>query len=395
MNIQEKFDNKRILIWGFGREGQSTKHFLSRCCTPACVDVFEGKRDGIDEDAYDFIIKSPGIVMEEEHPKYTSQTEIFLEEHRDRVIGVPGTKGKSTTASMLRHVLGRCLNKKVILLGNIGEPCLDYFDEVDDETVVVFEMSCHQLAHTKVSPHVALFLNLYEEHLDYYKTFEKYFEAKTHVTAYQKADDFFFVGDNVPRIATKARKTVICFDETPAYELKVLGQHNAYNADFVYTVATTVYGIDGESVREALKSFDGLAHRLQYIGEKEGISFYDDSISTIPNATIRALESTPHAKTVLVGGMDRGICYDRLISYMREHDEYFYICSYDSGRRIYEEVSDLAYCKYVATLEEAVALAKEITPRGMACILSPASASYGYFKNFEQRGEMFRQYAGL
>ena len=168
MNIQEKFGNKRILIWGFGREGQSTKHFLSRCCTPACVDVFEGKRDGIDEDAYDFIIKSPGIVMEEEHPKYTSQTEIFLEEHRDRVIGVTGTKGKSTTASMLRHVLGRCLNKKVILLGNIGEPCLDYFDEVDDETVVVFEMSCHQLAHTKVSPHVALFLNLYEEHLDYY-----------------------------------------------------------------------------------------------------------------------------------------------------------------------------------------------------------------------------------
>lgn len=105
MKTITKFDGKSILIWGFGREGQSTKHFLSRCCKPSNVDVFEGKREGIDENKYDYFIKSPGIVMEEDSPKYTSQTEIFLENYRDHVIGITGTKGKSTTSSMMYHVL--------------------------------------------------------------------------------------------------------------------------------------------------------------------------------------------------------------------------------------------------------------------------------------------------
>ena len=395
MKVIDKFDGKNILIWGFGREGQSTKHFLTRCCKPAKVEVFEGKRDGIDEDAFDYIIKSPGIVMEEDHPKYTSQTEIFLAAYRDQVIGVTGTKGKSTTSTMLYHVLSHCTDKKVILLGNIGEPCLDYFDEVDENTVIVFEMSCHQLAHASTSPHVAVFLNLYEEHLDYYKTFEKYFAAKSNVTKYQKPGDFFFVGENVPEIETAACKKVLRFADTPEYQLKVLGKHNHYNANVAFLIATQCYGADPEKVKESLAAFDGLAHRLQFVGEKDGIRFYDDSISTIPNATIQALGAIPEAKTVLIGGMDRGINYDVLIAFIREHSEYLYIFSYDSGKRIYDQVSGPGNCIYIPTLEEAVKKAKEITPKGCAVVLSPASASYGYFKNFEQRGEMFQAYAGL
>jgi len=395
VRVQEKINGKSILIWGFGREGQSTKRFLERCCKPAQIEVFEGKREDIDEAAYDYIFKSPGIVMEEENPKYTSQTEVFLEGHRDRVIGITGTKGKSTTSSMMFHVLSDCLDKKVILLGNIGEPCLDYYDEVNEDTVVVFEMSCHQLAHTKVSPHVAVFLNLFEEHLDYYKTMDKYFAAKRNVTFYQQENDFFFVGDNVPTIETKAHKEVIRRADAPEYELKVLGEHNSYNAHYAFRIATEIYGAAPEKVRESLKTFDGLAHRLQYIGEKDGIRYYDDSISTIPNAAIEALKAIPEAYTIFLGGMDRGICYDALLAFVREHGEYYYIFSYDSGRRMYESVSDLENCTYVATLEEAVAVAKQVTPKGRACVLSPASASYGYFKNFEHRGEMFKEYVGL
>lgn len=390
------FENKKILIWGFGREGQSTKHFLSRCASPESVEVFEGKREDIDADKYDLIVKSPGIVLNEDDPKFTSQTEIFLRSHRDKVIGVTGTKGKSTTSSMLYHVLSKCLpDKKVILLGNIGEPCLDYYDEIDDDTIVVFEMSCHQLKHTSVSPHVAVFLNLYEEHLDYYKTFEKYFEAKKHVTLFQNEEDFFFVGDEVPDFSTKAQKIVINWGQTPKYDLKVLGEHNNYNAYFVYKIATTVYGIDGKKVEEALTSFEGLLHRLQYLGEVDGIDFYDDSISTIPNAAIKALESVENAKTILIGGMDRGINYDVLIDFIDEHHEFNYIFSYDSGKRIFDCIKKSDNCFYVPDLEGAVFLAKEITEKGKAVLLSPASASYGYFKNFEQRGEMFREYAGF
>lgn len=389
------FDDKRILIWGFGREGQSTNHFLKRCSKPSKVDVFEGTRDKIDEDDYDFIIKSPGIAMEEDHPKYTSQTEIFLTAHRDKVIGITGTKGKSTTSSMMFHVLSRCLpDKKVILLGNIGEPCLDYFDEVDDNTIVVFEMSCHQLCHTKVSPHIAVFLNLYEEHLDYYNTFEKYFEAKKHIALYQHEDDRFFVGDEVPEFDVPGKKTVLRWDDKPTYDLKILGEHNNYNAYFVYTIATSVYGIDPAAVTEALADFDGLAHRLQFIGKVDGVDYYDDSISTIPNAAIKALESISNVKTILIGGMDRGINYDVLIDYINEHHEYNYIFSYDSGKRIFDSIGKCSNCFYVPDLEGATTLAKGITMPGEAVLLSPASASYGYFKNFEQRGEMFKEYAG-
>ena len=392
MGVIDNLRGLNILIWGYGREGQSTRQFLKRCCEPASVEVFEGSREEIDEDKYDLIIKSPGIRMDDEDPKYTSQTELFLEEYRDRVIGITGTKGKSTTSSMLHHVLTKVRPGKTILLGNIGEPCLNFFDEIDDDTLVVFEMSCHQLAHVHVSPHIAVFLNLHEEHLDYYGTMDRYFAAKKHITSYQGEDDIFLVGDEVPDIDTKAKVIRMPYDTTGDYDLQILGKHNVCNANFVLKIVTDILEYDRTAAIEALHDFKGLPHRLAYIGERDGVKYYDDSISTIPDATIQALESVPDAYSVLVGGMDRGIGYEVLIDYMRAHPEYRYICSYDSGRRIYREVSDLEYVYYEENLDRAVRLARDITPAGKACILSPASASYGYFKNFEQRGEMFRDY---
>ena len=407
MNKYKKFDNKRILIWGYGREGKSTEQFLKDCCKPLSVDIFEGKIEDIDEDKYDYIIKSPGIVMEEDSEKYTSQTDIFLETFRDHVIGITGTKGKSTTSSMMAHVLKDCLSEKVILLGNIGEPCLNYYADMDDDTVVVFEMSCHQLAHAHVSPHIAVMLNLYEEHLDYYGTLKKYFAAKCNITKFQKAGDHFYVGDQVPPIKNKSgvRVRVINRADTPEYELKILGEHNCYNAYVVSTIATELFGLNETEVRESLKTFEGLNHRLQFVGTSEGVDYYDDSISTIPGATISALESVKNAFSVIVGGMDRGIDYSLLIDYVRNHPEYCYIFAYESGKRIYESVNSEDFkgatkengtgCFYVEDLEAAVKLAKELTPKGKACILSPAAASYGYFKNFEHRGEVFTELVRL
>ncbi len=392
MSIIDKLNGKRILIWGYGREGQSTEQFLKRCCKPASVEIFEGKRDGFNEDDYDWIVKSPGIVYHEANLKYLSQTEIFLEEYRDRVIGITGTKGKSTTSSMLYTVLKECSGKKVIILGNIGQPCLDYFEEVDDNTIVVFEMSCHQLAHTEVSPHIAIFLNFYEEHLDYYETVERYFRAKSNVARYQKEGDYFFKGDNVPEIETKAQIIAMKRQCEQQFDLKVLGEHNIYNAQFVHYIAVKLLGCNEAEVLESMKTFKGLPHRLEHIGDVNGVAFYDDSISTIPEATISAIKSVPDAQTVLIGGMDRGINYDVLIRFIKENDQYKFICMYDSGKRIYDAVGECAQCYYVPDLELAVSEAKQITESGKACVLSPAAASYGYFKNFEERGEVFKQY---
>ncbi len=392
MSIIDKLKGKRILIWGYGREGQSTERFLKRCCKPASVEIFEGKRDGFNEDDYDWIVKSPGIVYHEANLKYLSQTEIFLEEYRDRVIGITGTKGKSTTSSMLYSVLKECSGKKVIILGNIGQPCLDYFQEVDEDTLVVFEMSCHQLAHCEVSPHIAIFLNFYEEHLDYYETVERYFRAKSNIARYQKEGDYFFKGDNVPEIETRAQVIAMERQCAQQFDLKVLGEHNIYNAQFVHYIAVKLFGCDENEVLESMKRFKGLPHRLEHIGDVNGVAFYDDSISTIPEATISAIESVPNVQTVLIGGMDRGINYDVLIRFIKENDQYKFICMYDSGKRIFDAVGECVQCRYVPDLELAVEEAKQITERGKTCVLSPAAASYGYFKNFEERGEVFKQY---
>ena len=279
----------------------------------------------------------------------------------------------------------------ILLVGNLGFPCLNYYDSIDDDTVIVFEMSCHQLSDLKISPHIGIFLNLFEEHLDYYGTFERYARAKMNIAFHQNVDDFFFCGENVPEIDTKAKKTVVVYDPEQRFEMKLLGEHNQFNAQMVYKVCSLLFGCEDKALRAAFASFTGLAHRLEYVANVAGVDYYDDSISTIPEATILALESVPNAKTVIIGGMDRNIDYDILVRYVRDHAQYFYIFSYESGRRIYNEVSDLDYCFYMEDLAGAVRMAKEITPEGQACVLSPAAASYGYFKNFEERGDAFKK----
>lgn len=392
MSVIDAFKGKKILIWGYGREGKSTERFLHRCCEPGEVAVFEGDRKDLPEDDYDLIVKSPGIIMPEDHPKYTSQTEIFLQEFRGQIIGITGTKGKSTTSAMLYTVLKECSGRSVILLGNIGLPCLDYFDEVREDTVVVYEMSCHQLAHTRISPHVAVFLNLYEEHLDYYGTVEAYFGAKGNIARYQLEGDYAFFGDNVPEIKTRAHKTVLPRREHYRYQMHIIGEHNQYNAEFVHEIAVSLYGCEENRVMGSIQGFEGLPHRLQYIGERDGVRYYDDSISTIPEATISAACSIPEVQTVLIGGMDRRINYDILIEFIRNHTEYQFICAYESGRRIYQAAGECSNCFYRDDLEQAAQLARRITQAGRACVLSPAAASYGYFKNFEERGDAFRKY---
>ncbi len=400
--MQEKrFDGKRILIWGYGREGKSTENWLKKYSKPASLDVFEGDRKDIDEGAYDYIFKSPGIVLNEpfDKDKYTSQTEVFLEEYRDRTIGITGTKGKSTTSTLLYTVLSACSDRQVLLLGNIGKPCLDHYEDMKNDSIAVYEMSCHQLRHVKVSPHIGVFLNLYEDHLDYYGTMDEYFKAKTHVALYQRNGDYYYHGDNVPKIETLSEDIEISYDEVMnkhTYKLSLEGEHNQFNAEFVYRIACDRFGCDPDKVKEVMSTFTGLAHRLEYVGTYDGVRFLDDSISTIPEAAISALESVKDAATILLGGMDRGIDYDKLTDYIPRHPKYNYIFMYESGKRIYETegIGSLDNTYYVEDLEKAVRLAKDVTDSG-AVILSPAAASYGYFKNFEERGDVFKELAKL
>ncbi len=401
--IRDAVKDKRILIWGYGREGKASERYIKEQCHPKSVEVFEGKIEDILESEYDMIIKSPGIVMQEYEPcdkkKYTSQTELFLNQYRDQVIGITGTKGKSTTSAMMAHVLRQCTDRPVILLGNIGFPCMDYCEEIGEDTIIVFELSCHQMQHTNVSPHIAVFLNLFEDHLDYYHSMDSYFLAKSRITTSQVEGDYFYKGENVPDIETKAETRIIRNDEVVDIPLKVYGEHNEFNATVVRSIARDIYGCEDADITQALESFSGLAHRLQNIGTYGGITWYDDSISTIPEAAIGALNSIPDVKTILIGGMDRGIDYHILEEYMAENGQFNYICMYESGKRVHDEFlyrypqyrnAGADRCVvYVNDLATAVKKAAQVTPVGCGCVLSPAAASYGYFKNFEERGDVF------
>ena len=392
MNIVSELNNKKILIWGYGREGKSTERFLLGHCPSASFDIYEGSGDNIVFDNYDLVIKSPGIHTTIESDKLTSQTELFLSQFRKQTIGITGTKGKSTTSSLLYSTLASRYGDKVLLVGNIGFPCLDYYDDIDEHSIVVFELSCHQLYECKFSPHVAIFLNLFEDHLDYYKTKENYFNAKANITRHQDSNDIFFYGSTVPALHTNAKTQLLPNVDQSLYKINLLGEHNQYNANVVYTVCSEIYDMSDEEIRSAFSDFHGLPHRMELIGCVNGINFYDDSISTIPEATIQAVQSIENAKSVIIGGMDRNIDYSLLIDFVRSHTDMLYIFAYTSGERIYKEVSDLSCCVLVADLPAAVRVAMSRTPKGSSCVLSPAAASYGYFKNFEERGDAFKQY---
>lgn len=242
----DSLKEKRILIWGYGREGKSTERLLSCVRSCASFSVFEGAFEDIPVNDYDLIIKSPGIPYFGDCGKITSQTELFLEEYRNQVIGITGTKGKSTTSALMAHVLSECTGRKVLLLGNIGLPAFDFTEEITEDTIIVFELSCHQLNRVKVSPHISVFLNLFEEHLDYYRTMEKYFYAKEGITRNQTEKDYLFVGETVPPISTNAVTEIISAQKTVGCDLSILGEHNKKNAYFVERVAEKCFGIPKE-----------------------------------------------------------------------------------------------------------------------------------------------------
>ena len=181
----------------------------------------------------------------------------------------------------------------------------------------------------------------------------------------------------------------------PVDQIKLLGQHNYFDIGVVYAVCR-ILGMDEELFTQGLKTYEPLPHRLQYLGERDGVKYYDDSISTICDTTIQALKTLKDTDTVLIGGMDRGIDYRELIEYLSQCQVRHIILMEATGKRIYQEIyryypdfenrSRLILAEH---LEDGVRRAREITRPGCSCVLSPAAASYGIFKNFEERGETF------
>lgn len=433
--LKEMTAGKRVLLLGFGREGRAVGRRLlsvggyaglgiadlnpvTDAPAGAVLHIGANYQDAMAD--YDIVFKSPGIVLTEGHRpqelpcRVTSLTELFLAAYRDRCIGITGTKGKSTTSSLLFHVL-QTAGVPSVLGGNIGIPLADLYEQITPQTVIVMEIGVHQLEYNHQSPKTAVLLNLYEEHLDHYGSMEYYAYCKENIYRNQRAGDLLICGvPGLPApgdcaaevlrlapddesadisllcgcIAKAGREKLVLPDDLP-----LTGAHNRYNCAVVFALARRL-GVGAEQILEGIRSFQPLPHRLSPIGTYHGIRWVDDSISTACETCIQALNSLPDTDTVLIGGMDRGISYQPLLEYLAQSPVPHIILMSDSGRRILNEAKAypdglLGRMVYAEDLPAAVLLAKQLTEKGRICLLSPAAASYNVYQNFEKRGEHF------
>ena len=423
-----------IAILGFGREGISTYNFIRRYDESLKLTIVDereidvtnlsatykkyNKQDS-DLEEFDLIIKTPGVpvlgLSQKIISRITSQMELLLEFNRKNVIGVTGTKGKSTTVSLLYDVFKDQLDK-VYLVGNIGIPVLDKIDEFND-SLIIAEMSSHQLETVDVSPHVGVILNLYSDHLDHAGTLENYHASKMNIVKFQDSDDYAiydidnyylskqdFSSIKSTKLTVSTNKGTIYLDNDSIYlndkyllnkndiKTNLVGEHNFKNILFVILISM-IYKLDLNRVLESIKNFKPLEHRIEYVGKYSEIDFYDDAIATIPDATINAIKALENVDTLIFGGMDRHIDYNEFIDYLNTGVVRNLICMPTTGYMIADKLTNSSINIYkIEELKDAVSLAKKVTEKGKICLLSPAAASYEYYKNFEEKGNAYKEF---
>jgi UDP-N-acetylmuramoylalanine--D-glutamate ligase len=333
----------------------------------------------------------------------TSQTDLFLRRYASQVIGVTGTKGKSTTASLVSHILDNA-GRDAVLLGNIGTPAFHFLERIGEGTRIVFELSSHQLEHIVRSPHVAILLNLYQEHLDAYRSFEDYQLAKMNIAEFQQKGDFFIYNADDPLAAGHIGKHPWLQELVPVtlsapgsyhfHNRYLKGDHNLRNT-LAAVAACRIEGLDDTEIAEGIDSFKGLAHRMEFVGRFHGIDFYNDSIATIPEACIAAVRAIPGVDTLLLGGFDRGVDYGPLADFLLTSGVRSFIVTGMAGARIAEamEKQGLRGKRLIRIhrFDEFLPHAVKYTAPGHVCLLSPAAASYDEFRSFEERGMRFAE----
>jgi UDP-N-acetylmuramoylalanine--D-glutamate ligase len=446
--------SRKVLILGFGKEGQSTYRYFRQnfpAVVLAIADQDEDLMSKIDDipglretrmalgkeymeclKDYSLIIKSPGVVLQDgielsEGTIVTSQTSLMLQAFRDQIIGITGTKGKSTTSSLVYHLL-QAAGQKSILVGNIGRPPFDYLHQVDRETQIVFEMSSHQLQDASIAPHIAILLNLYPEHLDHYPSLGDYYGAKMKILSGQHDGDIFIYNEDIPEINRRITQTggnsryysfsagvhvqngcflagdhiFICregiseeyIEVTDEFPLK--GSHNRMNMMAAILAARSA-GANDEFIKQGLRTFKGLEHRLEYVGRFRDIHFYNDSIATIPEAAMAAVRSLPDTDTIILGGYDRMLDYSTLVDFLNQSGVRNFIFTGKAGERMMERFKRIKRSEknlfWADTLADACKIAFIETEKGKICLLSPAAASYDSFRNFEERGKLFKKIA--
>lgn len=435
------FENKKVLVLGLARSGEAAARLLARL--GAIVTVNDGKpfdenpsaqallEEGIKvvcgshplellDERFELMVKNPGIrydnpmvarALEKGIPVWTEVELAYLISEAP-IIGITGSNGKTTTTTMIADVFNHA-GKSGLLSGNIGFPASEVAVNATAGDTLIMELSSFQLMGVETfRPHIAVITNLMPTHIDYHGDFEGYVEAKWNMQNHMTEEDFVvlnFNQDLAKELAQRTQATVIPFSTSEkvdgayleegtlyfkgeavmlASEIGVPGSHNVENALATIAVAK-LSGISNDIIKETLSSFGGVKHRLQFVGEVNGIKFYNDSKSTNILATQKALSGFDNAKTILIaGGLDRGNEFDELVPDITGLK--LMVILGESAPRVKRAADKAGVATLVAKdVAEATRIAYENAEAGEVVLLSPANASWDMYKSFEVRGDEF------
>ena len=377
---------KTIGIWGMGREGISTKNAILKHVPNA--KIIEINEDNL-PDLYNcqVVVKSPGVSLyrpeiQQMHDRgiiVTSNTNLYFanKSSKTKVICITGTKGKSTTSSLLAHTI-QALGKTCCLGGNIGNPLLDFVDT--DSDYMVSETSSYQCADLKASPDLGILVAMYSAHLTWHGSLEQYRADKMNMIRQAKQTiDILSLDMYIENgYFYDANQRLFPTEVLPLY-----GKHNFQNACVVLQ-AIKKLGLKPATCAEAFRTFHPLPHRLEKVAEKSGVLYINDSIATLPEPVIAALDTFSNRPiTLIVGGWDAGYDYKKLNQEIQKRGV-LALALPDTGAQITTPF-------HVENMAEAVQLAHEKTPTGGVVLMSPGAPSYNQYKNFEERGKDFIQ----
>lgn len=376
----------------------------------------------------DLIVPSPGVPADEPHLQAArakgitiwSEIELAYRFLKGRLIGITGSNGKTTTASLVEHIL-KTAGMQSLLAGNIGTPLIGCVDDMKDDTFTVVELSSFQLELIETfRPNIGVFLNLTPDHLDRHHTMEAYGAAKARIFENQTGDDAAIVNaddaattpyaPSLPRVYWFSRKQrvaqgayvrgdEIVFRQDGAEEvllkLEDIPLAGAHNVENVLAAAATarLAGTPATAIAKGVKTFAGVEHRLEFVAEIGGVRFYNDSKATNVDATLKALDAFPGRILIILGGKDKGSDYTVLQKPLREKAILALLIG-AAAEKIEKQISGSVALERAETLERAVEIASHAGQRGDVVLLAPACASFDQFQNYEHRGRVFKDLVG-
>ena len=369
---------------------------------PSSVELRLGGYDDAVLEGVDIVYASPGVPWDSELLNQarakgipvSSEIDLFLKLCKGTVVGITGTNGKTTTTALTGEVLSAG-ERPVIVGGNIGDTVLDRVEDITPEHWVVLELSSFQLESVeRPHLHVGVILNITPDHLDRHHTLDRYMDLKARAIEFAEPDDYAVLNSRdelVRGLASRTRGRVVWFDQhQPLPPMSLPGRHNMENALAAAAVGR-IAGLSDETINAAIRSFKGVEHRLELVGEWAGVRWFNDSKATNPDAGRVALNAFPGAPVILIaGGYGGGFDLREWVADVLAHAEAVVLIG-ASADDLAEALRDHPNVLRAQSLEEAVSIAAGLARQGGVVLLSPAYKSFDMFKDFEDRGNQFKE----